>query len=397
MEEKVSIVLIGINGYGSIYLQELLNNNETAAIKGVVEIHPEKSEYYQQLADWNIPVYGGLDEFYEENDAALAIISTPIHLHKQQAISAMQHGSHVLCEKPASGNPEDIEKMIKVRNETGKFLAIGFNWSFTTSVQELKQDIIHGLFGKPKRFKTLVSWPRDQDYYARSSWAGKKYSPNGDMIFDSVANNATAHFLHHLFYLLGPETDKSAELREVTAELYRANDIETFDTCAVRTVTKTGTEVLYYASHAGKQKIQPRFTLEFDNAVISYQSGSSTGEAVIARFNDGKTKKYGALQHDSLAKLEICIEAAAHHRQDILCGIEAASTHVYCINAMHQSVTDIPSFPQELVHYQDDPKLCWVENLSETLVDCYEKSVLPNEVNIGWSQPGKTIKLHDKD
>ncbi|WP_077624561.1 Gfo/Idh/MocA family protein [Sediminibacillus massiliensis] len=393
MKEKVSIVLIGINGYGKVYLNELLAGNENAYIKGVIEIAPEKSSHYDQLKELDIPIYKDLEGFYQDYKADLAIISTPIHLHKQQAIYSMLHGSHVLCEKPATGNPKDVQEMMDVRDKTGKFLAVGFNWSFTSSVQELKQDIIKGVFGEPNRFKTLVLWPRNQDYYQRSGWAGKRFSPDGEMIFDSVANNATAHFLHHLFYLLGETADKSAGISEVTAELYRINDIETFDTCAVRALTDSGTEILYYSSHAVREEVLPRFELEFDQAVLSYQSGGNDGEAVVARFKDGTTKKYGDLQHNSLAKLKVCIEAAASNSTDILCGIEAASTHVHCIGAMHQSVPDAVAFPQELVHYEEKEKLYWIEGLSENLLDCYDKAILPSENDIDWSRIGKTIKL----
>lgn len=216
MDQKVSIVLVGISGYGNIYLHELLNNDERTFIQGVVDINPEKSDYYNQIVQRGIPIYNTLEEFYRHTTADLAIIATPIHFHKQQSCYAMLHGSNVLCEKPISGDPDDIDEMIKIRNQTGKFLSIGFNWSFTDAVQRLKQDISDDLFGQAIRMKSLVLWPRSDDYYSRSSWVGKKYNTNGDMIFDSIANNATAHFLHHMFYLLGATADSSCQLKDVT-------------------------------------------------------------------------------------------------------------------------------------------------------------------------------------
>ena len=49
MKEKVSIVLVGINGYGGLYLKELLDGIEGAYIEGVVDITPEKSDFYHFL------------------------------------------------------------------------------------------------------------------------------------------------------------------------------------------------------------------------------------------------------------------------------------------------------------------------------------------------------------
>ncbi|CAM4139577.1 Gfo/Idh/MocA family protein [Lederbergia lenta] len=389
MPKKVSIVLVGMNGYGSVYLKELLSNNEHAYITGVVDIYPNRSVYYDCLVENDIPIYESLQDFYVHSKADLAIISTPIHLHKEQSCYAMLHGSNVLCEKPASGNPRDIQEMMDTRDRTGKFLAIGFNWSFTPAVQQLKRDILDGAFGKPKRLKSIVLWPRDEDYYNRSSWAGKKYSPNGDMIFDSVANNATSHHLHHLLYLLGPTLDTSCQLKDVTSELYRANKIETFDTCAVRLHTKDEVEILYFASHAVHKVYQPHYELEFERATISYKDGGP----IVAHFDDGSTKKYDDPENNKLAKLQICIEATANQHHHILCGIEAASTHVYSIKAIHESVPDIPDFPDNLMMFDQHHKLHWIDDLDKILLNGYEEWKLPSDMNIEWSKRGKKIEL----
>ncbi|WP_407271187.1 Gfo/Idh/MocA family protein, partial [Radiobacillus sp. PE A8.2] len=232
--QKVSIVLIGISGYGNTYVKELLNpKNEIGYLVGLVDINPERSRYYKEILQCEIPIFKSLDAFYKETSADLAIICTPIHLHADQACLCLNHGSNVFCEKPMTANPIDIDKMMRTRDQTGKFLAIGFNWSFTDSIQALKKDILNGIFGKPLRMKSITLWPRNQDYFNRSAWAGKKYSASGEMILDSVANNATAHYLHNLFYLLGKTIDTSAKITDVTAELYKTNAIETFDTCAL--------------------------------------------------------------------------------------------------------------------------------------------------------------------
>ena len=40
-----------------------------------------------------------------------------------------------------------------------KIVAIGYQWSFSDAIQKLKADVIAGIFGKPRRLKTLVLWP----------------------------------------------------------------------------------------------------------------------------------------------------------------------------------------------------------------------------------------------
>ena len=96
-------------------------------------------------------------------------------------------------------------------------------------------------------------------------------------ILDSIANNAAAHFLHNMFYVLGGGLNRSAVLRQVTAELYRANAIENFDTAAIRAVTAGGVETLFLATHATGSTLGPNLCYEFERATIPCESASPGG------------------------------------------------------------------------------------------------------------------------
>lgn len=393
MDNKVPILLVGINGYGEHYLKEILySRNQEVYLAGVVDISPEKSDYYGEMISRKIPVYNSMEEFYQHHLAKLAIISTPIHLHREQSCYAMNQGSHVLCEKPMTSDPRDIEVMIETRDRTGKFLAIGFNWSFTTSILQLKEDILKGDFGKPLGLKAMVQWPRDEAYYSRSSWAGRKYSSNGKMIFDSVANNAAAHFLHHLLYIVGDRLDTSAQLDSVTAELYRTNPIETFDTCAVKLKTTNNVDIYYYATHVVKENAGPIFRLEFENATITYDPNQGTND-IVAIWKDGSRKAYTDPDKNHLVKLDVCIDAIQSGDYEIPCGPEAASTHVQSIQAMHESVPNAASFPEQLVRYDENNQMYWIQGLADDLTNCYNNWSLPSDLNLDWSIRGKTIKI----
>lgn len=391
MNKKISVLLVGMNGYGSVYVKELLNHSQIDLV-GIVEINPTKSDYYIQINKIGIPIYETMEEFYISNKADLAIISTPIHFHKTQACYAMSCGSNVLCEKPITSNPDEIQEMIKVRDESGKFLAIGFDWSFTQPIQQLKKDIMEGVFGFPIRAKSLVLWPRDKGYFKRSSWAGKKYGSKGEMIFDSVANNATAHYLHNLLYLLGTSVENSAQLKEVTAKLYKTNKIETFDTCVVKMKTKSFVDIYYYASHAVKEKIEPCFELEFEKAKIFYEPEKE--KRMIAMFKDGSKIVYESPDNDWFAKLNVCIKAIQQDRNDILCGPEAATPHVIAVNAMHESVPNIPSIPEELIKFDNETNSCWTYGLSNMLKYSYKNWCMPTEqINDIWGYVGEKINI----
>ena len=62
----------------------------------------------------------------ENPEVDVVHICLPHYLHAQVAMEAMEHGKHVLCEKPMALSPEDAQKMIEVRDRTGTVLGICF-------------------------------------------------------------------------------------------------------------------------------------------------------------------------------------------------------------------------------------------------------------------------------
>lgn len=386
--KKVTTVLIGASGYGSKYVKELLFTfKDDVHLVGIVDIAAEESDYYKELLKRKIPIYTTLRDFYRQHDAQLAIVSTPIHLHKEHSCIAMRKGSHVLCEKPVAISFDHMEEMKKVSEEMNKFLAVGFNWSFTEPVQALKKDILANRFGKPKRFKSITLWPRTEDYYTRSQWAGRKKGPHGEWIYDSIASNAAAHYLHHLLFLAGCTKEKSATIKKVEAELYKINDIETFDTCAVRLQTKEGIELYYYASHAVKEVYNPRYELIFEEATIYYNQDEAE-DGIVVQWHNGEITTYEDPSMKPFDKINVCIQAIQEGHQRILCNVDTATPHVEAIHAIHDAVPSPMEFPKEIRRYDKALKLRYVHGLEETLLACYEDWKLPYDLGVQWSKGG---------
>lgn len=398
VKKSVSILLVGIGGYGNTYVEGLLDNrcDEKYYIAGIVDPMPESQPRLAELKALNIPIYTTLEEFYEKHTADLAVISSPIHFHCEQACYALSKGSNVLCEKPLCATAEDGYKMIEASKKTGKFLSIGYQWSHSEAIQNLKKDIQTGLLGKAVRFKTILLLPRTDKYYSRS-WAGKLRDSQGRWILDSIANNATAHYIHNMFYLLGDETNKSAKPLNITAELYHANPIESFDTAAMRAETDNGVELLYLATHATREHLGPVFDYEFEKGKVIFRNSPDPQKRnIVAYFNDGNTKIYGDPNNGTLNKLWLAIDMV-NNEAGLLCGPEAAFSHTLCIKGMHESTPEIVQFPEHLVKRDEkmfgDQSGVYVEGLSDILKTCYEEWALPSELGVQWSKPGRNIKL----
>jgi len=373
MKNSIHIVLVGVGGYGNLYVNTLLDDTSGRYTFSMVDPYPGTCNRLEEALSRGIRLYGSLSEFYAENEADLAVISTPIHLHVPMILEALSHGSHVLCEKPLCGDEKDIGVLRKASAEAGRFVAIGYQWSHSDAIRNLKQDIMSGLFGRPVLFKTIVLWPRDHAYYSRGTgWAGKLKSKNGDLIRDSVANNATAHYLHNLFYLLGETMDSSLMPERIESRIFRANDIETFDTAVIRCGFGNGAEAVYIASHATSSTRNPEFVLRFEKGTVQYVQ--KNGE-IIAEFTDGTVKNYGNPFASDAQKLYMAAENARLGTGETVCGVEAASVQTRVIAAVHDAHPEAERFPCELVKEKTagGKVYTYCENLYEELNRLYNE------------------------
>lgn len=398
MPSPVSIALVGIGGYGALYVRALLADGERHGVRlvGVVDPMPERCPLLAELQATGAPFYADLASFYAENGADLAVISSPIHFHAAQSCLALGSGSHVLCEKPAAATIQDGLTMAATARESGRFLAIGYQWSYSDAMRAVKRDIQAGRFGRPLRLRSYVLWPRRADYYARNRWAGRIRSDEGDWVLDSPVNNAAAHYLHNMFYVLGSTRQSSARPVSVQAQLMRANPIENYDTAALRCLTEEGVEILFYTSHAVPHNDGPVFAYEFEEATVHYATGSGgeRGVPVVARYPNGRSHVYTDPFARDGAKLWQAVDAV-RSGEPVDCPIEAALPHLAVVNAIQNAVS-IQNAPMDRM--QEENGLRWVTGLEEALLASYEAGSLPGErLDSPWfTSDRRTIPVDSK-
>ena len=388
----VRVLLAAIGGYGFHYLQALLDEvPEThASLAGVIDPEARASAAWPRVAKLGVPVADSVDAYFAAGHRAdLAVVVSPIHYHVPQSVAALFHGSHVLCDKPLGATVAAADALAGARDRAGRFVMIGYQWSFSSAIQALKQDILAGRFGRPRRLATLCAWPRDLAYYQRNSWAGRlRDALTGAPVLDSPANNAMAHFLHNAFFLIGPAMHLSAMPARVTAELARAFPIESADTTACRAVTTEGCEVLFLASHATEKAVEPRFRLECERGTVVF---GETDRHVVGTTSDGEVVDYGDPDAThQFHKLFTAIDRVSR-AGPVVCGVDAAAAQTVCVEAMHASAPEIQPFPAASLRHSPEGRV-FAECAGEELERCYTSWALPGELGCAWAVPGRPVE-----
>jgi D-xylose 1-dehydrogenase (NADP+, D-xylono-1,5-lactone-forming) len=66
-------------------------------------------------------------------------IPLPNSLHVEWSIRALEAGKHVLCEKPLSRHPEQVERAFDAAEQAGRILAEGFMWRHHPQARRLEE------------------------------------------------------------------------------------------------------------------------------------------------------------------------------------------------------------------------------------------------------------------
>ena len=369
----MNILLVGSGGYGTGYVNCLLKNTDPNIVwAGIVDPFFENCAKKDRVKAKGIPVYESLEQFYANNSADLAIICTPIYLHRSQSIYALEHGSYVLCEKPAAATADDVLAMKKAEDNTGRWIAIGYQWSFSQAMQELKKDILSGKLGHATKLKTAISWPRNRAYYSRGSgWGGRIYK-NGELVLDSIASNACAHYLHNMLFVLGDSMSESARITELEGRCLRANDIENFDTCSLKMKTEKGAELYFAASHATEKGRDPEFVYEFKKARVTYDRNGDS--LLYAFFADGSKKCYGNPFAFDFKKLYDCIDAVQNGTIPA-CTVKTAYEHAALTERIFRTIP-IEDFPREKIMENLEKDGVYVQGLYEKLYEAYRNAAM---------------------
>ncbi len=191
----------------------------------------------------------------------------------------------------------------------------------------------------------------------------------GNPIFDSVASNATAHYLFNMFWVTGRAPVACS------AQTYRANEIETYDTAFFRYALQGGGEALFIATHAAENErtVNPRFVYEFERGRAVFGEEDNH----IRVFAEGETIDLGESSRDNCLKLWQMVDVA-RGEESIPCTAEEAMMHLQAIEMARAAQPHARCF----AHIEKDEKRAWAPGLYDAAMRCYASFQLPQEAGL---------------
>lgn len=248
--------LIGVGGIGSCHCAAIRKLEEAGMVKLVAVADPmverlaaEKNTMEAHGVRWHLDYR---DMLQREDDLDAVAIAAPIHYHYEMALTCIERGLYVHLEKPPTPLIDQLDELIEA-DRYGK-VSVGFQMIGAYCLQALKKIVFEGMLGEIISIRSGCCWPRTDRYYNRAPWAGRMMLGK-DPVFDGPATNAMAHVVHNIMYLAGEGRHSAAIPVEVKGELYRAREIESYDTAFIGGAFDSGIEFGAALTHATREEL----------------------------------------------------------------------------------------------------------------------------------------------
>ncbi|MBI2550673.1 Gfo/Idh/MocA family oxidoreductase [Candidatus Woesearchaeota archaeon] len=141
---KYKIGVIGCGYWGPNLIRNFL---QSPSVKQVAchDINAERLERMKVLFP-SAETYSSYDKFMQSDVDAVAV-ATPVSFHYQIAKDALEHGKHVLIEKPITKTSKEALELIRLAEKNGKQLMVDHTYEYSPSVRKIRELVEKGELG----------------------------------------------------------------------------------------------------------------------------------------------------------------------------------------------------------------------------------------------------------
>lgn len=150
--KKIKIGVIGAGRIGKVHTETIVQNISEAEVIAVADVNLPEAEALAKR--FGIPNCSNNYKDILDNPAIDAVlICSPTNTHAQYIVESAKAGKHIFCEKPIDLDLKTIQHALKVVDECGVKLMLGFNRRFDSNFKKIKEMVVAGKIGEPHILK----------------------------------------------------------------------------------------------------------------------------------------------------------------------------------------------------------------------------------------------------
>ena len=221
--KNLRIGLAGVGAAAQINHIPALKKIEDLELVALCDRDPEKVARVAQK--FQIPrSYTRFEELLSDEEVQAIDICTPNFLHAPMAMSALEAGKHVLCERPLARSGEEAAAMVKAAKKNDRILMCAVQHRFREDAQLLRKFIQNGDLGEI--FLAKAGWLRQRTEWDSDEWRRQRRESGGGVVLD-----LGFQMLDQALWILG-----GPRVEAVTASVHRQRkgDVEDSATAFLR-------------------------------------------------------------------------------------------------------------------------------------------------------------------
>lgn len=196
--------LIGCGRISTNHIKAAIENNlEIIAVCDPNTEHIQSLLAKHELSDnTNISRYSDYRDMLKRGDIELCSIATESGLHARIALDCIDAGINIIVEKPMAMSIADANEIISRSNLKDVKVAACHQNRFNVAVQQMRNALEEGRFGKLSHGSVHVRWNRNRDYYSQAPWRGTWAQDGGALM------NQCIHGIDLLRWMMGDEIEE---------------------------------------------------------------------------------------------------------------------------------------------------------------------------------------------
>lgn len=194
---KPKILIVGCGSIGERHLRCFQRTGRAEPVACEVN-----QAVLQRIRDqYDVSGFAGLDEALSAAQYDAGVVCTPADSHVAMAKRLLQHGAHVLIEKPLSTSLDEVDWLNESIAASGRFCAVAYTYHFMPGLREMRAALRTGRFGRPLQVSVAAGqhFPTFRPAYRTIYYT--RHETGGGAIQDLLT-----HFVNAVEWLVGPTT-----------------------------------------------------------------------------------------------------------------------------------------------------------------------------------------------
>ena len=257
---KVRLGILGIGGMGSGHCRNLLADPDCElTLAAVCDIKESRRQWAKENLPESVLIFDNADDMIASDAIDAVLVAVPHYDHPKYVIQALQHGKHVMSEKPAGVYTKQVREAIEeAKKHPDLVYGLMFNQR-TNHVYRAMHDLVQGgQYGAMKRVNWIITdWFRTQAYYNSGGWRATWSGEGGGVLL-----NQCPHQLDLLQWICGLPVKVDAHLA-----FGKWHDIEVEDDVTAFMEFENGATGVFVTT-TGSYPGTNRFEVELDRAKV---------------------------------------------------------------------------------------------------------------------------------